>query len=99
MLLTMRQRWADDDLVDWNHMNDPSRAGDKTYRVYLLRLWRAEAPDSSWRASLEYSHTGERIGFEGLEQLFAYLMEQTECDTDRKQGGQDGNHRTSRSTD
>lgn len=54
-------------------------------RLYILRLWRAEAPDSSWRASLENPRTGERIGFENLEYLFAYLMEQTEHDANIKQ--------------
>lgn len=51
----------------------------KKYRSYLLRLWRAESPDQSWRASLEDAHTGERIGFAGLEELFAFLMEQAEA--------------------
>jgi len=51
----------------------------KKYRSYLLRLWRAEAPDQ-WRASLEDPHTGKRIGFASLEQLFAFLMEQVEGD-------------------
>lgn len=50
----------------------------KKYRSYLLRLWRVETPEPSWRASLEDPHTGERIGFAGLEQLFAFLMELVE---------------------
>ncbi len=48
------------------------------YRSYLLRLWRVETPGLCWRASLEDPHTGERIGFASLEQLFAFLMEQVE---------------------
>jgi hypothetical protein len=44
------------------------------YRSYLLRLWRASDGDLPiWRASLEDPHTGERRGFAGLEQLFAFL--------------------------
>ncbi len=51
------------------------------YRSYLLRLWRTdESATCNWHASLEDPHTGKRIGFPNLEQLFAYLME---CD-DRK---------------
>ena len=52
----------------------------KQYRSYLLRLWRSETSDRSWRASLEDSRTGQRIGFATLEQLFAFLMEQVERD-------------------
>jgi hypothetical protein len=55
--------------------NEPN---EKKYRSYLLRLWRAETPDQGWRASLEDPRTGERIGFAGLELLFAFLMEQVE---------------------
>ncbi len=53
----------------------------KLYHAYLLRLWCTEQADSTcWRASLEDSHTGERIGFASLEQLFAFLMEQADGD-------------------
>lgn len=68
-------------------MNDFSRPADKKDSVYILRLWRAEAPDSSWRASLENPRTGARTGFENLECLFAYLMEQTEHNPKIKQEG------------
>ena len=57
--------------------NDLSK---KTFRVYVLRLWRAEAPDVGWRASLEDPCGCERIGFASLEHLFAFLMEQVEHD-------------------
>lgn len=49
-----------------------------TYQSYLLRLWKAE--QTNWRASLEDSRTGERIGFANLEQLFAFLMERVAGD-------------------
>ena len=62
-------------------MNKPT---DLQYRVYVLRLWRTESPDLSWRASLENPRTGERVGFESIERLFAFLMEQVERDTERK---------------
>jgi hypothetical protein len=90
MLLTIKGRWADDGLLGWNQMNNSTLAAGKQSHVYILRLWHAEAPDSSWRASLENPRTGERIGFESLERLFAFLMERTERDTNIKQGGKDG---------
>jgi hypothetical protein len=52
----------------------------KKYRSYLLRLWCEETLDPRWQASLEDPHTGERIGFANLEQLFAFLMDQVEGD-------------------
>jgi hypothetical protein len=48
------------------------------YKSYLLRLWRAtSAGKLVWRASLEAPHTGLRYGFASLEQLFAFLKDQT----------------------
>lgn len=48
-------------------------------RSFLLRLWCSNAVGATgWQASLEDSHTGERIGFANVEHLFAYLMELTE---------------------
>ena len=58
--------------------NDPNP---KQYRSYLLRVWRAETRDACWHASLEDPRTGDRVGFACLEQLFAYLMEHVEGDT------------------
>ena len=68
-------------LIESVQMNKPA---DPQYRVYVLRLWRTESPDLSWRASLENPRTGERIGFENFERLFAFLMEQVERDDERK---------------
>ncbi len=51
-------------------------------RSYLLRMWCTdELGGFNWQASLEIPETGERIGFAGLEELFAFLMEQVEGDT------------------
>jgi len=47
------------------------------YLSYLLRLWRVSEEETSWRASLESSHTGEREGFASLDALFSFLQEQT----------------------
>ena len=50
-----------------------------TSRSYLLRLWATGVADQQvWRASLEDVQSGERRGFANLEQLFVFLMEQTE---------------------
>ena len=50
-----------------------------TARSYLLRLWpTGSAGQQVWRASLEQVQTGERLGFATLEQLFVFLMQQTE---------------------
>jgi hypothetical protein len=50
-----------------------------TTHSYLLRLWpTGSAGQQVWRASLEHVQTGERLGFATLEQLFVFLMQQTE---------------------
>ena len=48
------------------------------YLAYMLRLWRVN-PEAGpvWRASLEDSLTGDRLGFAGLEELFEFLRVQT----------------------
>ncbi|MEJ2737832.1 MAG: hypothetical protein P8189_30465 [Anaerolineae bacterium] len=46
----------------------------RDYVAYLLRLWRETGGKSTrWRASLQDPHSGERVGFAGLEELFEYL--------------------------
>lgn len=55
----------------------------KDYRAFMLRLWRAGDPPAAgqttnWRASLESPHTGERIGFGSLTELFSFLQEEVE---------------------
>ncbi len=68
-------------------MNEPSEQSHPNhkpsrYLSYLLRLWCPDQSQSaSWRASLEDPHTGERIGFANLEELFAFLMEKVEGDS------------------
>ena len=57
-------------------------------RSYILRLWCAgEPPAADWYASLEDPFTRERYGFSSLEQLFAYLMEQSEGGAYQEQHG------------
>jgi len=46
------------------------------YLAFLLRLW-CEDDDATWRATLESSRTGERLGFADLAALLAFLRETT----------------------
>jgi hypothetical protein len=51
--------------------------------AYLLRLWRiGEGDGAVWRASLQDVRTGERVGFPGLAEAFAYLQRCTTKGTD-----------------
>jgi hypothetical protein len=53
----------------------------RDYLSYLLRVWRTGSAESAvWRASLENPFTGERRGFAGLKDLFAYLLAQTDAE-------------------
>jgi hypothetical protein len=46
----------------------------RRYLAYLLRLWQVgDKGQLDWRASVENAHTGERRGFAGLAELFAFL--------------------------
>ena len=48
------------------------------YQSYLLRLWLVEENGNRvWRASLEVTQSGEKHGFASLENMFAFLKEQT----------------------
>ncbi len=47
----------------------------RNYHAFLLRLWR-ESDHDPWRALLEDPHTGERLGFANVGQLFTYLSRQ-----------------------
>ena len=48
------------------------------YFSYLLRLWLArERGVPVWRASLQSPHSGERVSFCTLDELFAFVRRQT----------------------
>ena len=48
------------------------------YVSYLLRLWREKGSASTWwRASLQDPLSGQRVGFAYLDELVAFLQEQT----------------------
>jgi hypothetical protein len=44
---------------------------------YLLRLWREKGRAATWRASLQDPVSGDRVGFAHLDDLVAFLREQT----------------------
>lgn len=46
------------------------------YISYLLRIWRSNGDETAWRASLQNPHTGERIGFAGIDELCIFLRQQ-----------------------
>ncbi|MEJ2736834.1 MAG: hypothetical protein P8189_25265 [Anaerolineae bacterium] len=46
------------------------------YISYLLRVWRSNGDATTWRASLQNPHTGERIGFASINELCAFLRQQ-----------------------
>ncbi|MFZ5918096.1 MAG: hypothetical protein ACOYZ7_14230 [Chloroflexota bacterium] len=55
------------------------------YRAYLLRLWRVGSGSAdAWRASLQDSCSEERHLFASLEQLFAFLEDETGRRSTRK---------------
>jgi len=69
------------------------RASRTGHLAYLLRLWRVgEGEEAVWRASLQDVRGGERIGFPGLEEAFAYLQrsmaEGTRPGRDRDEGSE-----------
>lgn len=55
----------------------------RRYLSYLLRLWQDSGGDlpsdepPPWRASLEIPQSGDRLGFANLEDLFAFLENET----------------------
>ena len=50
----------------------------RRYISYLLRLWQTEREGTLvWCASLESPATGERQGFVGLADLYAFLAQET----------------------
>jgi hypothetical protein len=51
--------------------------GQREYLSYLLRLWRADAEGTSWRASLESVASGETVSFATLHLLWDYLLGET----------------------
>ncbi len=52
------------------------------YVSYLLRLWQTfNGENWVWRASLELPGVDERKGFNSLQELFAYLIHETDLES------------------
>jgi hypothetical protein len=52
----------------------------ETYLAYMLRLWPVEVRgEIKWRASLQCVSSGERQGFEDLEELFEHLRKEIQA--------------------
>ena len=50
------------------------------YLSYVLRVWCVtKDPRTGWRASLQDSQTGERLGFASLDALCQFLEQQIEA--------------------
>jgi hypothetical protein len=49
----------------------------RRYISYLLRLWQVKSEgELVWRASLDSPQTGQRRGFAGLAEMFAFLEQE-----------------------
>ena len=69
----------------------------KRYLSYLLRLWQVSGGDlpngdqQLWRASLERPQDGDRLGFASLNQLFAFLENETRSSSPGLEHGDEEN--------
>ena len=60
-------------------------ADEIVYYAFLVRIWRSGTGlESHWHASLEDTHTSERLGFASLDMLFAYVQERIGNSSDQK---------------
>ena len=57
---------------------------DLDYITFLLRLWRTEQ-HGLWKASLEDSQTGQRLGFGSISAVCTFLEEQIDGNTNNHQ--------------
>jgi hypothetical protein len=65
-------------------MNFPQESWDqKDYVSYMLRMWRDSGDEGAgsteeglWRASLQSPHSGRRVAFASMEELFCFLRRQ-----------------------
>jgi hypothetical protein len=60
----------------------------KDYISYLLRMWQDSSDEelscpkeAAWRATLQSPHTGDRVGFASLDDLFDFLKGQAGLDS------------------
>ena len=74
----------------------------KDYVSYMLRMWQDSSDEESprsigtlWRASLQSPHTGERVSFASLDELYGFLQRQTGVVPDTREGQDVGQERGS----
>jgi hypothetical protein len=75
------------------HLTESEMVSSSTrgYQAYLVRLWQSNTAEGPvWRASVESPHTGERRAFASLEQLFAFVEDETGRRSTRAQLGDGG---------
>ena len=58
------------------------------YISYLLRIWQSNGDRTTWRASLQNPHTDERIGFASIDELCAFLRQQTGAECGSEDSGE-----------
>jgi hypothetical protein len=57
---------------------DPMTEEQINYRSFMIRMWQVKDDDQpTWRASIEVVDSGEQYGFTSLDEMFAFLEEQT----------------------
>jgi hypothetical protein len=55
--------------------------------AFMLRLWQVKCGEAStWRATVESPHTGERRAFADLEGLLDFLRDSTEGESEEESG-------------
>ena len=74
--------------MDPNEISDSTSNHSSVYHAFLLRIWRTEP--WMWQASLQDAKGGQRLGFDSLEALFAYLMGMTDGRAGDGDGKRDG---------
>lgn len=58
------------------------------YTSYLLRVWRVREFRDAWRVSLENAQTHELRGFASLEEVFEFLSQKMESESDAEEGSE-----------
>jgi hypothetical protein len=60
-------------------LKSPMDSAHRTYKAYLLRLWR-EPVDQRWRVIIQEPHSDERRAFSTLRSFFNFLEDLTESE-------------------
>ncbi|MFH1634327.1 MAG: hypothetical protein ABIG63_10015 [Chloroflexota bacterium] len=54
------------------------------YVSFMVRLWREEPDKQGWLVQVEYIPNGEKKYFSSVEELFRFIREITEGETDKE---------------